>query len=65
MLVELINDSTSEDDETLLLGIFNPVGGSFGGLEKLTAMRTMVGDDFCWGKSLSLVSRWALVFAHL
>jgi len=46
ILVELINDSTGEDYETLFLGIYNPLGGSFGGLKKLTAIRTIV-DDLC------------------
>jgi len=49
ILVELINDSSSEVDETFYLDIFNPVGGSFGGVEKLTAMRTIVDDDLWLG----------------
>ena len=36
-------------DETFYLDIFNPVGGSFGGVEKLTAMRTIVDDDLWLG----------------
>jgi len=49
ILVELINDSSSEVDETFYLDIFNPIGGSFGGVEKLTAMRTIVDDDLWLG----------------
>lgn len=46
--VEIIGDNMPEPDETFYLDVFNPVGGSFGeGLVKLTAMRTIVNDDFC------------------
>ena len=47
--VELINDSSSEGNETFFLDVFNPVGGSFGGVELLTATRTIVDDDLWLG----------------
>lgn len=47
--VELINDSIDEDNETFFLDIFNPVGGSFSGVELLTATRTIVDDDLWLG----------------
>lgn len=45
--VEIIGDDVSEDAETFYLDIFNPVGGAFpGGVESLSAMRTIIDDDF-------------------
>ncbi len=45
--VEIIADSIQEDDETFFLEVSNPVGGSFPNNEiVLTAMRTIVNDDF-------------------
>jgi len=47
--VEIIGDRTVEGDETFYLDVFNPVGGSFsGGVETLSAMRTILDDDFGW-----------------
>jgi hypothetical protein len=44
--VELIGDTRAEGNETLLLEIFDPVGGGFdGGAVTLTAIRTIVDDD--------------------
>lgn len=45
--VEIIGDTTPEFDETFYLDVTNPVGGSFGeGIIKLTAVRTILNDDF-------------------
>lgn len=47
--VEIIGDTIREQDETLFLDVFNPVGGSFGeGIVQLTAVRTIIDDDY-WG----------------
>ena len=44
--VEIIGDTTPEPDEYFYLDVFNPIGGSFGfGVDKLTAMRTILDDD--------------------
>nr|WP_320115711.1 trypsin-like serine protease [uncultured Desulfuromonas sp.] len=44
--VEVIGDSVVEDDETFYLDIFNPQGGTFaGGVDTLSAMRTILNDD--------------------
>lgn len=48
--VEIIGDEHHEPDETFYLDVFNPVGGSFGpDVVMLTAMRTILNDDACWG----------------
>jgi secreted trypsin-like serine protease len=45
--VEVIGDNTNEANETFYLDVYNPVGGSFGvGVSQLSAMRTIVNDDF-------------------
>lgn len=45
--VEVLGDLLVEEDETFFLDVFNPIGGSFGdGVVKLTAMRTIVDDDY-------------------
>jgi len=45
--VEIIGDTTPEPDETFYLDVTNPVGGSFGdGVVKLTAIRTILNDDW-------------------
>lgn len=45
--VEILGDTVAEPDETFYLEVTNPVGGSFGaGVVKLTAVRTIVNDDF-------------------
>ncbi|MFZ2853227.1 MAG: trypsin-like serine protease [Rhodocyclaceae bacterium] len=45
--VEIIGDTTPEPDEMFYLDVTNPVGGSFGeGIVKLTAVRTILNDDF-------------------
>ena len=45
--VEVIGDTVPEGSETLYLDVFNPQGGSFGpGVVQLTAMRTILDDDF-------------------
>ncbi len=45
--VEIIGDSYAEPDETFYLDVTNPIGGSFGeGVVTLTAMRTILNDDF-------------------
>lgn len=50
--VEVIGDTDKETDETFLLEIYNPVGGSFGeGVTSLTASRTIISDDL-FGNSL-------------
>jgi hypothetical protein len=44
--VEVIGDITLEEDETFFLDVFNPQGGTFaGGVDTLTAMRTIMDDD--------------------
>ena len=44
--VEVIGDEIAEDDETFYLDIFNPQGGTFaGGVDVLSAMRTILDDD--------------------
>lgn len=44
--VEILGDDVPEQDERLYLDIFDPVGGSFpGGVETLTAARTIPDDD--------------------
>jgi hypothetical protein len=45
--VEIIGDIKAESDETFYLDVTNPIGGSFGeGVITLTAMRTILNDDF-------------------
>lgn len=45
--VEIIGDNKVEGDETFYLDITNPIGGSFGeGVVTLSAMRTILNDDF-------------------
>ncbi|MDD2558066.1 MAG: Calx-beta domain-containing protein, partial [Desulfuromonas sp.] len=45
--VEILGDVIPEGDETFYLDIFNPVGGSFGGgIDVLSAMRTILDDDW-------------------
>jgi len=45
--VEIIADSIQESDETFFLEVSNPVGGQFPEHEiVLTAMRTIINDDF-------------------
>jgi hypothetical protein len=44
--VEIIGDTLPENDEYFFLDVFNPSYGDFGRLDKLTAMRTIVDDDF-------------------
>lgn len=45
--VEIIGDSYAEPDETFYLDVTNPIGGSFDdGIVILTAMRTILNDDF-------------------
>lgn len=45
--VEIIGDSRAESDETFYLDVTNPIGGSFGeGIITLSAMRTILNDDF-------------------
>ena len=45
--VEIITDSIQEEEETFYLEISNPVGANFPGTEIiLTAMRTIIDDDF-------------------
>lgn len=45
--VEIIGDYYIEPDETFYLDVTNPIGGSFGeGVVTLTAMRTILNDDF-------------------
>lgn len=45
--VEIIGDVLVEADETFYLDVTNPEGGSFsGGVLTLTAMRTILNDDF-------------------
>lgn len=47
ILVEIIADTIQEEDETFYLDIFNPLGGTFGeGVVTLSAMRTILNDDF-------------------
>lgn len=47
--VEIIGDNLPEPDETFYLDVFNAVGGSFGeGVERLTAMRTIIDTDGLW-----------------
>ena len=47
--VEIIGDDIPEPDETFYLDVFNAVGGSFGeGVERLTAMRTIIDTDSFW-----------------
>jgi hypothetical protein len=44
--VEVVGDTDKETDETFLLEIYNPIGGSFGeGVTSLTATRTIISDD--------------------
>jgi hypothetical protein len=44
--VEIIGDTSPEQDEVFYLDVRNPVGGNFGpGVVTLTAMRTIVNDD--------------------
>ena len=48
--VEVIGDILAEQDEYFYLDVFNPVGGSFGpGVVHLTAVRTILNDDFIFG----------------
>jgi hypothetical protein len=48
--VEVIGDILAEQDEYFYLDVFNPVGGSFGpGVVYLTAVRTILNDDFIFG----------------
>jgi hypothetical protein len=45
--VELLNDNIKEDNEYFYLEVSNPNYGSFGdGVLTLTAVRTIVDDDF-------------------
>ena len=45
--VEVIGDTLPETPETFYLDVTNPVGGSFGpGVVQLTAMRTILDDDW-------------------
>lgn len=45
--VEIVGDTVPEDMETFFLDVTNPVGGSFGaGVVQLTAMRTILNDDW-------------------
>lgn len=45
--VEVIGDTISEGDEVFYLDVTNPCGGTFGaGVNMLTAMRTIVNDDW-------------------
>lgn len=47
ILVEIVADTIEEEDEIFYLDVFNPVGGTFGeGIVTLTAMRTILNDDF-------------------
>lgn len=47
--VEIIGDNIPEPDETFYLDVFNPTGGSFGdGIERITAMRTIIDTDGYW-----------------
>jgi hypothetical protein len=47
--VEVISDNIPEPDEVFYLEVSNPVGGDFGiGVDRLTAMRTIVDDDGYW-----------------
>ena len=46
-VIELINDNIKESNENFYLEISNPNYGSFGyGVLTLTAVRTIVDDDF-------------------
>lgn len=45
--VEIIADTIKEDNETFYLDIFNPQGDTFNqGITTITAMRTILNDDF-------------------
>ncbi|MCL5796562.1 MAG: trypsin-like serine protease [Gammaproteobacteria bacterium] len=45
--VEIIGDNLAEANETFYLDVYNPVGGSFGaGVSQLSAMRTIMNDDW-------------------
>ena len=45
--VELIEDSEAEPDEVFYMDVTNPIGGAFvGGAIKLSAIRTIVDDDW-------------------
>ena len=45
--VEIVGNTTREEDEIFYLDVMNPVGGSFGaGVDQLTASRTILDDDF-------------------
>ncbi len=45
--VEILGDILIEGDETFYLDVFNPIGGDFGGgLDVLSAMRTIIDDDW-------------------
>lgn len=47
--VEIIGDTVVEEDETFYLDVTNPSYGSFGEKLTLTAVRTIVNDDFMIG----------------
>ena len=45
--IEILGDNTMEPNETFFMDVTNPVGASFiGQVTKLSAMRTIINDDF-------------------